>query len=254
MKKFRFSFIAILLTFLSCSGRKVDDHNCNFYKYYPNGKLEACGDTINGMFHGLFREYFEDGKVRYETEYKNNKLDGKVLVYYPSGNIKNVFRYEDNLRIGAQYEFYDNKVRKVRYKSLYTTYKDREILVSEKEFDYDGSLIMDNSLVITKLVQDTFKLGEKFEVEFILSKPKFEYYNIHIGNFNERLRLVDSTDYSVYGGTGHAGKVSFVANNPGLNVLRGYMEDYKYERIVSDSEYVTFGKLNNWFEVEYYVE
>jgi antitoxin component YwqK of YwqJK toxin-antitoxin module len=254
MGYFRFSFIAILLTFLSCGGKKTDDVRFNFYRYYANGEIEACGDTLNGMLHGLYREYYEGGEIRFEAEYKHNKLNGEVLIYYPSGNIKNDLLYEDHLHVGAQYEFYDSNIRKVKYKLLYTTYKDREILISDKEFDIDGSLIVDKSRVVTNLVRDTFKLGEKFEVEFILSKPEFEYYNIHIGNFDRKLRLVDSVNYSVYGGTGYSGTVSFVANNLGLNVTRGYMEDYKFERIVSDIEYKTYGKLNNWFDIEYYVE
>lgn len=109
------------------------------------------------------------------------------------------------------------------------------------------------SRVRTNINKDTFILGEDIELELSLGNPEYDKYRVHIGNFNEYLELIDSVNYTTYGGEGNMAKVNLKASQLGDNYIRGYMEDYKIES-VTDSGSTTIGTLHNWFEVEYFVK
>ena len=239
----------------SIETKKIDNEvdNHNYRVYYKNGSLKAIGDTSNGKFEGEYKEYYDGGQIRYENCYKNGLLNGEVWEYYKNGNPKLNMVYRNNKPLGIQYEFYEYDSACVKTKFLFVQNKGKEILVSKRDYDILGKVINDKSRVKTYLPKDTFNLGEKITIKFVLSNPKFDKYRIHIGNFDRTLNLIDSTGYITSSGNGHIGQMNFIAKSSGKKNIRGYMEDYKVVEEKKDQGYSTIGTLNNWFEVEYYV-
>lgn len=248
--------LGMICCLISCEEKNTisQDEVYNFYTYHPNGNVQTCGDTLNGKFQGRYKEFYEDGTLKSLLNYKDSELDSKIITYYSSGNVSSELQYIDGLLAGSQYEYFNSHNKQIKFKLLYVIAKDKEFLVSEKEFNQKGRIVKENSRVLVELEKDTVKLGETFKATFTLGKPEFEFNRIHLGNFDFNLNLIDSTDYITYNGAGHTGKVSISAKELGKQYIRGYMEDYMYKEVISDNEFVTIGTLNNWFEEEFFVE
>ena len=222
-------------------------------EYFENGNVKSKGHFIENRLHeGECLVFYENGVLKSKTNYKNGMINGEFVDFNKNGSLRYCGNYINSISVGTHRLFYEDDSNKIHFKFLYINFQGKPMLVGKKEFDHFGKLINDESNVITKMFGDTVKLGEQFEVTFILSKPKYEKCAVHIGNYDSRLNLIDSIGYSIYNGVGHKYRVILKAERLGTNVIRGYMEDYKIENS-SNKGHSTIGSLNNWFEIDYFV-
>ncbi len=255
---------ALFYSFLSCSNSdKITDRssqldslkkNNNWISYYDNGNIKEVGNIVKNQYEGLYREYYENGQIRFIHYYKNGLLNGVAREFYEDGNPKFNMFYLSNKPFGVQYIYDKDDSTKVQTKLIFSQYDGKEILVSKQEFNLSGDIVTDKSRVKIELLKDTISYGEKIVIGFTLSNPEFDKYRIHVGNFSRSLELIDSSGYITKDGVGHKGYLELQPVKLGKNVVRGYMEDYKIDKVNKDGSYSTIGKLNNWFDIEFFVD
>src|SRR5690606_40371720 len=54
---------------------------------YPNGKIKAEGEFLNGKKHSLWKSYYENGSLWSSTYFTNGIPDGHSISYYKNGNV-----------------------------------------------------------------------------------------------------------------------------------------------------------------------
>lgn len=125
---------------------------------YPDGKLLAEANYVNGNFDGAYKEYFFDGSLSRIFYYKNSLLDSTYTAYYyggikssegyykfnnktglwksynDDGSLASETEYANDMINGLQTEYFQNT------KDCISMYKDDKLEGDVKKYDPDGSL------------------------------------------------------------------------------------------------------------------
>lgn len=212
---------------------------------YPDGKVMAEANYVNGNFDGVFKEYFFDGSISRVFYYKSGMLDSTYTSYYYGGikssegsykfnNKTGVWKsygdegyllsetaYASDMMNGIQTDYFEN------VKDRICTYKDDKLEGDMKKYDLDGSLAYsitfsdDNPQSYSYLGKDG-KMVANIPIPSISGPLKAYYTNGKVSRewaYSDNVK--DGTDV-IYYASGQMRSIDTLA----YNMLQGTSKEY----------------------------
>lgn len=165
---------------------KEEEHYKNGMKdsihteWYENGKLSEQKEYQNGYKQGKHKEWYIDGKLKEEKIYLFGKLNNKHKIWNEHGQLIELTNYSYGIKHGKALQWYDDgQKRKVKnYKhgekhgKFIEWYSDGEIMKIRyyrydlrngirREYDKNGTLIIDEKYINDRIIGDTSKISDK---------------------------------------------------------------------------------------------
>jgi hypothetical protein len=207
------------------------------YSYDSLGRLEIKSNWKNDTLNGTFIVYYPVDKNDSEKEppvsremfYLNGEAHGVTKWYYQDGTLQSLLNYNNGIKEGTQTIYYkDGKVATIHnWKTVKNYGKEITIPQPSINFDLDGNIIDQWHFVIVRAEKDTVKMGETFKLKIKLINPVNEKISFITGTFNELFRTIDDKNIDTLKSDNFEINYSEVAKKPGVNVVRGIVEDYK---------------------------
>lgn len=176
--------------------------------YHPiTGSLIYDANYKNGFHSGVYLEYFSDGNKKAQMNFRNDSLFGAYTKFYHSGKLMERGNADIAKGTGYQESFFENGKRRKYEQWL------NGMPVKDVEYDEMGRLIRENSLINGEYIGTNFFYNSEGK---LLSKGQL-YNNMKHGNY----------EYFY------------------LNGVRKSLEVYKYDTIVSETNWFDNGKLSS---------
>lgn len=134
--------------------------------FSENGKLHYIIESKDGKTNGRVREYTPDGKIYMDAMYKDDHRNGKCTFYFKNGKPFSVCYFVDGAKDSIDTKYSEDG----RILAL-VPYKNNKVQPGLREFNKDGSEIIDNTTLQVKAVNQLSR-GGKFYLKVSLSQPQ----------------------------------------------------------------------------------
>ena len=134
--------------------------------YSENGKLHYIIESKDGKTNGRVREYYTNGKLYMDAIYKDDHRNGKCTFYFKNGKPFSVGYFVNGDKDSIETKYDENG----RILAL-VPYKKDKVQPGLKEFNKDGSELIDNTSLVIKSVNQLSR-GGKFYLRVSLSEPR----------------------------------------------------------------------------------
>lgn len=242
-----FYFLIGLLVCFSCSRQKIDDK----YFYYPKGGLWKMIHFTNGNDTTSYQitEFMQSGDTLIVLNFKDSKKDGYYKSFHPNNKIEAEGYYKEG-RLHGITNLFDKNSQQPSTQNLYinginiisipsgviedTLYISSYYYPDKSEinaFTHVGSLTWDSKGEIIELFCSYFKVDAKSEIKkgepleisikFIMGLYQDINFELELGELNDKLNFVDSSNVVVYKSNGRDLLLNFKNYNLGHNLLLG---------------------------------
>jgi len=134
--------------------------------YSENGTLHYIVESKSPNTPYRVREYTPDGKLYMDATFKDDHRNGKCTHYYKNGQPFSVAYFINGAKDSIETK-YDNKGQVLAF----VPYKNDKVQPGLKEFNKDGTELIDNTTLQIKVVNQLAR-GGKFYLKVSLSKPQ----------------------------------------------------------------------------------
>jgi len=134
--------------------------------YSENGKLHYIIESKDGKTNGRVREYYPNGKLYMDAIYKDDHRNGKCTFYFKNGKPFSVCYFVH----GAK-DSIDTKYSEDGRMLAIVPYKNDKVQPGLKEFEKDGTELVDNTSLVIKVVNQLAQ-GGKYYLKISLSEPR----------------------------------------------------------------------------------
>ncbi len=77
-------------------------------KFYPDGKIESRGITLDGKKNGPATLFYQNGKIKQEGNWENDKQEGLWFFYYDDGSISEKINFKSDYQDGQSTFYFPN--------------------------------------------------------------------------------------------------------------------------------------------------
>lgn len=168
------SFIILAILFSGCNGNSKQQGGLSVDSlkagekpvYSENGKLHFIVEYKEGKANGRVREYYPDGKLYMDAMYKDDHRNGKCTFYFKSGKPFSVCYFSNGAKDSIDTKYSEDG----RILAL-VPYKNDKVQPGLKEFEKDGSELIETASLQIKAINQLAR-GGKYFLQVSLSEPR----------------------------------------------------------------------------------
>jgi len=134
--------------------------------YSENGKLHYIVEYKDGKANGRVREYYTDGNLYMDAMFKDDQRNGKCTFYFKNGKPFAVSFYKNGAKDSIETKYGQDG----RLLAL-VPYKKDKVQPGLKEFNSDGTELIDNTSLQIKTVNQLSR-GGKYYLKVSLTEPR----------------------------------------------------------------------------------
>lgn len=161
--------------------------------YYENGNVHYIVEYKKGKANGRVREYSTDGKLYMDAIYADGHRNGQCTHFYKNGKPFEVSSYVNGEKEGTETKYYENG-------TILATriYKKNKIQPGLKEYEKNGSEIINNNSIVIRGIDHTLLEG-KYILQVSLAQPQkdVKFYAAPKSDPESRQELKKSEDYGI---------------------------------------------------------
>lgn len=224
--------------------------NGEYLAYYPSGNIRIKAHIDSGKMNGLKYYYHENGVLSAKINIVDDEYHGTYTSYHKNGNIDILSNYKHDLLYGESYFFFEADSGKIEEEFNHLIVHGEEIEVLYRKYNRKGEMVEESRHMKIYSNTDTLNLGDTSIVQVEMIHPRFHRMDVWLANYDEQF-YCDSTTLDSIPAINHISKVPIIAQDTGVQYLRGYVSDYEVHD--TDSGLVRVSSIYNYFEYEYYV-